>query len=95
MGLPVMRMVSAVMMVAVVMMPVMRRVREAGTRKQTQRNGDSDDLAHNFRSNLLEVGFPGVTSIALRRARCECLRVRHIGASADYRTRVFQATHSI
>jgi hypothetical protein len=39
-------MVSAMMVMAVVVMPVMRRVRKAGTRKQKQRNGDSDDLDH-------------------------------------------------
>ena len=41
-----MRVVSAVMVVAVVMTPVMRRVRKGGTREQKQRSGDSDDLGH-------------------------------------------------
>jgi hypothetical protein len=51
-----MRMMRAV--VVVVMMPVVRRVRKAGTRKQTQRNRDSDELGHDSDPNLREVSFP-------------------------------------
>jgi hypothetical protein len=51
-----MRMVRVV--VVAMMMPVMRRVRKAGTRKQTQRNRDSDELSHDSDPNLREVSFP-------------------------------------
>jgi hypothetical protein len=38
--------VMRVMVVMAMMVPVMRGVRKAGTRKQTQRNRDSDELGH-------------------------------------------------
>jgi hypothetical protein len=60
-----MRMMGMVMVVAAMMVPVVRRVRKAGTRKQAQRNRDPDELGHNFDPNL-KVNFSEVTSIALR-----------------------------
>jgi hypothetical protein len=52
-----MRMMRVVVVMAAMMVPVMRWVREAGTRKQTQRNCDSDELGHVSDSNLREVEF--------------------------------------
>jgi hypothetical protein len=45
-----MRMMRVVVVVPM-MMPVMRRVRKAGTRKQAQSNRDSDELGHNSDPN--------------------------------------------
>jgi hypothetical protein len=52
-----MRMMRVVVVMAAMMVPVMRWVREAGTRKQAQRNRDSDELGHVSDSNLREVEF--------------------------------------
>jgi hypothetical protein len=79
----VMRVVVVTMMVS-----VMRRVRKAGTRKQTQRNHDSDELGHIFDPNLRDSEFPMGLSITLRGAR------RESSCPAERRSmRVFRATH--
>ena len=62
-----------VVVVVAMMMPVVRRVRKADTRKQQQRNRDSDELGHDFDPNLRVMSFPEVISIALCGASCESL----------------------
>jgi hypothetical protein len=54
-----MRVMRVVVVMAAMMVPVMRRVRKAGTRKQTQRNRDSDELGHISDPNLRDSEFPG------------------------------------
>jgi hypothetical protein len=53
-----MRMMRMVVVMAAMVMPMMRRVRKAGTRKQTQRNRDSDELGHISDPKMREVNSP-------------------------------------
>src|SRR5580704_5279730 len=87
----VMRMVG-VMMMSAMMMPVMRRIRKAGTGKKQHRGGKCKDFDHDSYPTL-ENGFTQARSIALRAACREC-HLRQIGAPGRPRvsTRVFQAT---
>ena len=52
------RMMRVVVVMAAMMMPVMRRVRKAGTRKQTQRHRDSDELGHISDSKMRDSELP-------------------------------------
>jgi hypothetical protein len=90
------------MMVMVVvdamMVPVMRRIRKARTRKQTQRNRYSDELGHVSDSNLRDRGLSHTASIPLRRAHGESPRALATAFEHDRiecpSIRVFRATHS-
>jgi hypothetical protein len=89
-----MRMVG-VMMMSAMMMPVVRRVRKAGTGKKQHRGGKCKDLDHDSYLTLQD-GCTRARSIASRAAYGEC-HLRQIGAPDRARilTRVFQATRGL